>query len=270
MPAVVPAYFDFIIEGFRSGRVGRNVHLGYWDDPPSLAVPCGSQEFEAAQARLTDILIELADLRGGLSVLDVGCGLGGTLESAGKWPDMHLAGINIDRRQLDICRTLPVGQNTLSLLVADACALPFRPASFDRVLCIEAMFHFRARDAFLREAANVLRGGGRLVLSDILLSNPGRHAPLQRCRRSRRSIRREYGPWPRLWVDADEILDVARQTGLVPDRVVDATRETLPTYRVTAPQEHAGLPPRPSAGSLLRWLHAAGYLSYLCLSFTKA
>jgi hypothetical protein len=27
---------------------------------------------------------------------------------------------------------------------------------------------------------------------------------------------------------------------------------------------------RPSAGSLMRWLHRAGYLSYVCLAFTKA
>ena len=268
MPAVVPAYFDFIIEGFRSGRMGRNVHLGYWDDPPSLAVPCGSQEFEAAQARLTDILIELADLRGGQAVLDVGCGLGGTLEAICKWPHMRLAGLNVDRRQLEICRTLPVRDSTLLLVMGDACALPFRQASFDRVFCIEAMFHFRARDAFLREAANVLRSGGRLTVSDILLRSPGSNAPLS-VAAIEAAVRQEYGPWPRLWISIDEILDDALRAGFRPDHVVDATRQTLPTYRVTAPQEHAGLPPRPSAGSLLRWLHANGYLSYLCLSFTK-
>jgi MPBQ/MSBQ methyltransferase len=267
--AVVPSYFDFLVEGFRSGQAGRNVHLGYWDEPPSLATPCGQREFELAQARLTEILIELANLRGGQSVLDVGCGFGGTLEAVGKWPDMHLAGINVDRRQLDICRSLPVGDNTLSLVMADACALPFGAGSFDRVFCIEAMFHFRARQVFLQETAKVLRDGGRLVLSDILLRNPGARAPLA-IAAIEAEIRRAYGPWPQLWVALDEILDDARRAGLMLDGVVDATRQTLPTYRVTAPQDHEGLPPRPTAGSLLRWLHASGELSYMCLSFTKA
>jgi MPBQ/MSBQ methyltransferase len=265
---VVPVYFDYLVEGFRSGSVTRNVHLGYWDEPPLLTTPCGQQEFEAAQARLTDIVVELANLRAGCSVLDVGCGFGGTLEAAGKQPDMRLTGLNVDHRQLDICRTVPVGGNALSLVMADACALPFRPGSFDRVLCIEAAFHFRARDIFLRQAAEVLGRGGRLVLSDILLRSPGERAGVSPIA-IETAIRREYGPWPQLWVEVDEIVDAARRAGLELERIVDATRETLPTYRVTAPQHYDDLTQGPSAGSVLRWLHVNGYLSYLCMSFTK-
>jgi cyclopropane fatty-acyl-phospholipid synthase-like methyltransferase len=263
-----PSYFDFLIEGFRAGHAGRHVHLGYWDDPPPLTAPCGRQEFAAAQARLTDILIGLADVHGGQTVLDVGCGFGGTLEALGKWPDMRLSGINIDRRQLDICRSLALGDNTPSLIVADACALPFRSEAFDRVFCVEAMFHFRAREVFLREAASVLRRGGRLVVSDILLRAPAEAASLD-VDTIEAAIRNEYGPWPRLWVTADEIVEAARHAGLKLDRVADATRQTLPTYRMIAPQEHQGLPSRLSAGSVLRWLHGEGYLSYVCMSFEK-
>ena len=53
-------------------------------------------------------------------------------------------------------------------------------------------------------------------------------------------------------------------------RIIEATDQTLPTYRMTAPGDLDALPPRPSAGSLMRWLHREGYLSYLCLAFTKA
>ena len=268
MRAAVPAYFDFLIDGFHSRRTGRNVHLGYWDDPPPLTTPCGPVEFEAAQARLTEVLLALADLSDGQSVLDVGCGFGGAFETVAKLRDMKLYGVNIDPRQLDICRTVATGDNTLSLIVADACSLPFRLASFDRALCIEAMFHFRSREIFLREAANALRIGGRLVLSDILLRSPGLGVPLS-VANIEAIIRDEYGPWPQLWMTIDEVLDAARQAGLRLDRAVDATRQTLPTYRVTAPQDRSVLSQRPSAGSLLRWLHAEGYASYLCLSFTK-
>jgi MPBQ/MSBQ methyltransferase len=269
LPARVPAYFDLLIEGFRSGKAGRDVHLGYWDDPPSLSVPCEPGEFEAAQARLTSVLMSLAELSGGLSVLDVGCGFGGALEAAGKWPDMRLVGLNIDRRQLDICRTLPFSNDKVSLIMADACALPFQASSFDRVFCIEAMFHFSARQTFLRQAAEALRPGGRLVLSDILLRKPGADARLAPDV-IEAALRDEYGPWPQLWVEADEIIAAASQAGLTPGRVIDATRQTLPTYRITAPQRHTELPSPPSAGNVLRWLHASGFLTYLCMSFTKA
>jgi cyclopropane fatty-acyl-phospholipid synthase-like methyltransferase len=269
MRAAVPPYFDQLIAGFWSGQTGRNVHLGYWDDPPALSMPCAPGEFEAAQARLTDILVGLADLADGQDVLDVGCGFGGTLEAVGKWRNIRRTGVNIDRRQLDICRSLAPNGKPLSLIAADACALPFRAASFDRVFCLEAMFHFRSRTTFLREAANVLRGGGRLVLSDILLRDPGPNAPMDAAS-VEAAIRREYGPWPQLWVKEHEIMDAAQRAGLELERVLDATRQTLPTYRVTAPQEQDGFPKRASAGGVLRWLHAMGCVSYLCLSFTKS
>jgi MPBQ/MSBQ methyltransferase len=153
--------------------------------------------------------------------------------------------------------------------MADACAIPFQPACFDRLFCLEAMFHFPSRTDFLAQAAGTLRSGGRLALSDILLANPGGHAPVD-IGLLEQTIRREYGPWPQLWMGSDQILEAARRSGLVLDRVIDATTQTLPTYRMTAPGDQNALPPRPSAGSLMRWLHREGYLSYVCFAFTKA
>jgi SAM-dependent methyltransferase len=268
VPPALPSYFDFLIEAFRSHQAGRHVHLGYWDDPPPLSSPCSPQEFEVAQARLTDILIGFADLQTGQSVLDVGCGFGGTLEAAGKWPQMRLAGVNIDPRQLDICRSVPRKGGALSLILADACALPFRAASFDRVFCVEAMFHFRDRGIFLREAAGVLRVGGRLVVSDILLRQPDARAAWPAAA-VEAVLPAEYGPWPQLWLERKYFEETAGQAGLRLDRVVDVTRQTLPSYRITAPQPADAKSGVWSAGQALRWLHSEGHLSYLCMSFVK-
>lgn len=268
MSPVVPRYFDYLIEAFRSHSAGRHVHLGYWDDPPPLTAPCSAQEFAEAQARLTDVVIGMAGLQAGQTVLDVGCGFGGTLEAAAKWPSMRLTGINIDRRQLDICRSAAIGGNALSLVMADAGALPFRSQSFDRIFCVEAMFHFRDRATFLREAAGVLGDGGRLAISDILLRNPGTNAGVD-VAAVEQLIRSEYGPWPQPWVAVDELLDGAGQAGLRLERILDVTRQTLPTYRFTAQQEPDGSFESQPAGQVLRWLHSEGYLSYLCMSFAK-
>jgi hypothetical protein len=81
-------------------------------------------------------------------------------------------------------------------------------------------------------------------------------------------MRREYGPWPELWIDREDIVQHARRAGLALDRVVDATAQTLPSYRITAPKEPETRPL--SAGSLMRWLHREGYLSYVCFAFTRA
>jgi MPBQ/MSBQ methyltransferase len=266
VPPPLPRYFDLLIEGFRAGAAGRDVHLGYWDDPPPLSAPCSPEEFRAAQARLTDIVIGLVDSKAGRTVLDVGCGFGGTLEALAKWPAARLVGVNHDERQLAICRSLRPGISSLSLIAADACALPFGAESFDCLFCVEAMFHFHSRPAFLQEVGRVLGHGERAAVTDILLRPPGLDAPWP-LETIETTLRSEYGPWPQLWLTMDDVLGAAAAAGLRAEKFIDATRQTLPSYRVTAPGKPSSL--RPSAGSVMRWLHEAGYLTYACISFVK-
>jgi MPBQ/MSBQ methyltransferase len=268
--SAVPPYFDLLIEGFARGQTGRHVHLGYWDIPPSPAAPCSAEEFEAAQRRLCEVLVDLAGLSNGQRVLDVGCGFGGTLAMINERSrDMEFVGINIDPRQIDICRSIaPAATNSLSFVVADACALPVPRGSFDRVVCLEAMFHFASRGEFLRQAAAALRPGGRLAVSDILLTSPGTRAPIA-VALLEQIVRRDYGPWPELWTDADHIVEDARRSGLMLYGIVNATNQTIPTYRVTAPGDGTAVASHPTAGRLMRWLHENGFLSYVFLSFVR-
>jgi ubiquinone/menaquinone biosynthesis C-methylase UbiE len=267
MPAL-PPYFDALIAARRAGQVGRHVHLGYWDALPALAVPpAGGGEFEAAQARLTERIIGLAATRSGDAVLDIACGFGGTLAALDeRFADLRLTGLNIDRRQLALCRgAVRRPGNTLSLVAADACALPFPPAVFDRVFCVEAMFHFASRRRFLTEAARVLRPGGRLVVCDILLRQPQSSAPWDAATIAA-IIRRDYGPWPAPWVAVADILAWAEEAGLEPVEVQDGSAATLPSYRFVAPAR-AVAARQASAGEVFRWLHMRGWLTYPALSF---
>ena len=95
--AKVPAYFDGLIAAFRKGKPGRFVHLGHWHRPEE-AERNEPGEFLRAQRRLDDVLIGMAALADGQAVLDVGCGLGGTLETIDRQRRaMRLVGLNIDR-----------------------------------------------------------------------------------------------------------------------------------------------------------------------------
>lgn len=253
--AAVPPYFDRLIESLRRGEGGRWVHLGHWDGEPAAA----PGDFARAQARLDGVLLRMAELRDGQRVLDAGCGFGASLEAVNRaHAGMRLTGVNIDERQLALCRQLaPRAGNRMEWRAADACALPYPEASFDRVLCIEAMFHFASRRAFFAEAARVLAPGGVMVASDIVL----------RSESDADALREGFGPWPEARADHRAL---AAAAGLACDACTDATARTLPSHRYTTPSSPPARPDAMVRAALaLRALHEAGRLQYLYLRFRK-
>ena len=246
------------------------MHLGLWDEPPTPATLVQPDAFPRAQARLNDCLFEFTDLADGQRVLDVGCGFGGTLEAVDlRHRRMALIGLNIDPRQLEICRHLrPRQSNTLCWMEADAVAMPLASMSVDRLLCFEAMFHFESRRQFFREAARVLAPGGVMAVSDILLRPaaegvPGADAALMQ------AVCQGFGPWPDFWGSDADLAALASAAGLVCTYYRDIADATLPRHVFTAP---AGAPPQDPiarAAAALAMLHRAGQLSYVLARFER-
>jgi cyclopropane fatty-acyl-phospholipid synthase-like methyltransferase len=89
---------------------------------------------------------------------------------AERWPNAEIVSVGISERQVSYCREHAAGSRR-SFQRMDATQLAFPPQSFDLVVSVEAAFHFNPRSQFFAEARRVLRDGGMLVLSDILVES---------------------------------------------------------------------------------------------------
>lgn len=106
-------------------------------------------------------LLDDAQVRAGLRVLDVATGGGYAVEAAFQ-RGADATGIDFSRRQVDLARKRHA---TLRYEQADAESLPFEQGSFDAVISAFGMCHLPNPDLALREAHRVLKSGGRVAFS---------------------------------------------------------------------------------------------------------
>ncbi|MFE9677855.1 class I SAM-dependent methyltransferase [Streptomyces sp. NPDC006259] len=111
-------------------------------------------------------LVDAGDLYPGATVLDLACGTGFAARAAAAQvgPTGRVAGTDIDEARLEVAvdrhpRLYP----DIEFTAAPADDLPYPDATFDVVLCQQGAQFFPDLDAALREAARVLRPGGRFA-----------------------------------------------------------------------------------------------------------
>lgn len=269
-------YIDGILDAWHDGAIGRNVHLGYWNPSHRHPESHNSEKFEQAQQALTDYLLGRLTPLHGCNILDVGCGIGGCLDYLNTNSQASvITALNIDPRQLDVCRTIvPRNQNQLNYVLADACAIPIPNGCQDIIICIEAQFHFTSRMAFLHEATRILRPKGKLILTDILINPLPTNTDGQAARPSNQQIRTVlndgFGPWPEPFLQYSFLIEAAKQAGLKLIDDANISDNTLPSYDYICPEykwvasEHLR-----NSGVLLAWLQANGHASYHYACFEK-
>lgn len=124
------------------------------------------------EKKLRRRMLDLAGLRPGDAVLDVGCGTGTLLLAAAErvGPSGTLHGVEPAAEMLAHARRKAEARRVaLEVVEGSADALPYPPASFDVVFCTLVLHHLpeSRRAGAILEMRRVLRPGGRLVIADL-------------------------------------------------------------------------------------------------------
>ena len=143
----------------------RALHFGY-EQP-------GQRRHGESLLALNHVMAEHVRLRRGAHVLDAGCGVGGTSMWLAEEYGAEVVGVNLVEDHIERARRYGRERHLAGQVrfeVADYTATPLAPHTFDVVWAQESACHAPDKSAFTREAARVLRSGGRLVMAEYLVS----------------------------------------------------------------------------------------------------
>jgi len=202
--------------------MGDDLHYGVFDSP--------DEALAAATQRLTDLMVEHAQLEPGLEVLDVGCGSGGPASHLVREHGVRVLGITTSEVGVAaaIARAEALGLSGSRFEVRDGTDNGLAAGSFDRVWVLESSHLMADRAALVSECARVLRPGGRVVLCDLVRRREIPFLELREKRAAFATLRAGFGS-----ARMDPLSSYASlmtEAGLEVDVELDLTEPTRPTF----------------------------------------
>lgn len=173
MTSVGPqVYYEALTKLLRE-LFGHDWHLGYWLNATTAS--------EAGE-RLNEIMASRLPQKPGMSVLDIGCGIGGPACFIAARTGAVVTGVTNSQTGAAeaerVARDRGLGER-VSFRVAEATDLPFADASYDVIWSCEAIHNVQDKAPAVRELSRVLRPGGTVVLGDLFLRRPAASSSLE-------------------------------------------------------------------------------------------
>jgi len=166
-----PDYHNRIVQYYKESENGYKdswdlknslaIHYGYWDEKVN--------SFPGSLIRMSEVMMEAAEIKSTDRVLDAGCGVGGSSIFLAKTIGCNVIGITLSPDQVAQAKSNAQKNAVDSLVeikVMNYSATEFPDKSFDVVWGCESICYADDKSVFIEEAYRLLKPGGRLVVAD--------------------------------------------------------------------------------------------------------
>lgn len=198
-------------------------------------------QFHTRGLAATADLASLAGITAGMSVLDVGSGIGGPARFLAATHGCRITGIDLSEAFVDAARYLTgrTGQGgQVSFELASALDLPFGDACFNIVLLQHVAMNIADRARLYREIRRVLRPDGKFATFDVVLNKGEPHYPVPWARTPKTSFLLTAA-------DTRDAIEQADFRTLAWHDATDAAKAWIAQLRA------AGPPPSPNLGVVM-------------------
>lgn len=142
------------------------IHYGYWDEQV--------RSFPQSLQRMNEVMAETAGITSGDTVLDAGCGVGGSSIFLATATGCKVTGITLSERQVqqakENAKNNRAGGKT-DFQMMNYCQTIFPDESFNVVWGCESICYADNKEQFIKEAYRLLKPGGRLIMADGMVSS---------------------------------------------------------------------------------------------------
>ena len=231
-------YDAWTSEGILEYYWGEHIHLGYYGEDERKGPFYNGKDFIEAKYDFIDEMLKFAGADEGASpasVLDVGCGIGGTSRYLAKrFPDATVTGITISpgqqKRATDLATERGIGNARFEL--CDALDMKYPDNSFDLVWACESGEHMPDKKKYVEEMTRVLKPGGRLVIATWCQRDEAASGK-KFTSKERKTLDYLYGEWTHpYFISIEEYARIMENTSqLETIKTDDWAEQTIPAWR---------------------------------------
>jgi len=235
--SVATEYDAWTEDGILEYYWGEHIHLGYYSEK-EMERGYKKTNFIEAKYKFIDEMMSFGSIPseqvGGMSVLDVGCGVGGTsryiARAIGK--DSKVTGITLSPNQVKRAQELAVEQETPNahFQVMDALKMDFPDNSFDVVWACESGEHMPDKEKYISEMMRVLKPGGKFVMAT-WCQRDDREVPFSK--KDNKDLKFLYEEWTHpYFISIEKYAELIEGTGMMESvGTADWVRETIASWR---------------------------------------